>query len=118
MSAIYVQTNDADTNEVVAFARDDDGRLSPVGSFATGGRGSGEPHLPSQGSIVASRSRLLVANAGSDDVSLFEFGADEPRLVGRSPSGGTVPRSIGVHGDLVCRLLLEKKKEFAYITLK
>src|SRR4051812_46593027 len=101
MNAVYVQTNDAEANQVVAFARADDGRLASIGSFATGGRGSGEPHLPSQGSIVVAGSRLLVANAGSDDVSVFELGSDGPQLVARSASAGTAPRSIAVHGDLV-----------------
>ena len=100
MHAIYIQTNNADANEIVAFASDEEGRLAPGGSFATGGRGSGEPHLPSQGSIVAAGSHLLVANAGSDDVSVFALGS-EPRLVGRFPSGGAAPRSIAVHGSLV-----------------
>jgi len=101
MNAIYLQTNDGESNEVVAFARDDDGSLTHGGSFATGGRGSGEPHLPSQGSILVAGPHLLVTNAGSDDVSVFALGEDEPRLVGRAPSGGTAPRSIAVDGDVV-----------------
>ena len=51
-AAVYVQTNDATENEVVAFERRADGGLAPLGRFATGGRGTGEPHLPSQSSIV------------------------------------------------------------------
>jgi hypothetical protein len=46
---VYVQTNDAEANEVVAFARGKDGGLTGAGSYATGGRGNGDPHLPSQG---------------------------------------------------------------------
>jgi 6-phosphogluconolactonase (cycloisomerase 2 family) len=100
MQAVYVQTNDAEANALVAYAREDDGTLKPVGRFETGGRGSGTPHLPSQGSVVVAGDRLIVANAGSDDVSLFAL-ADPPRLVSRTPSGGSAPRSIAVHGDLV-----------------
>ena len=53
-TAVYVQTNDATKNEVLAFERGADGGLSPLGRFDTGGRGTGEPHLPSQSSIVLS----------------------------------------------------------------
>ena len=51
---VYVQTNDAERNEVIAFERSADGRLSPLGSFDTGGRGTGKPHLASQSSLVLS----------------------------------------------------------------
>jgi len=101
--AVYVQTNDATENEVVAFARGDDGRLAPLGRFGTGGRGTGEPHLPSQGSLVLSEdgSRLLVVNAGSDDVSLFAVEAGGLVLADRVGSGGARPTSVAVRGDLV-----------------
>jgi hypothetical protein len=47
---VYVQTNDADHNEVVVFARRAGGELERRNSFLTGGKGSGERHLPSQSS--------------------------------------------------------------------
>jgi 6-phosphogluconolactonase len=101
--AVFVQTNDAETNAVVGFARADDGSLSDLGTFATGGRGNGTPHLPSQGSLVATGdgTRLLVANAGSDDISVFAVSADGLALADRVASGGSVPRSVAAHGDLV-----------------
>src|SRR5207248_1571052 len=99
--AVFVQTNDAGANSVLVFARDGEGRLSPHGSFATGGRGNGTPHLPSQGSVVTADGRLFVANAGSDDVSVFEIGADALTILGVTPSGGASPRSIAAHADLV-----------------
>jgi 6-phosphogluconolactonase (cycloisomerase 2 family) len=102
MTAVYVQTNDADENAVVAYTRAADGSLTARGSYPTGGRGSGQPHLPSQGSLAVAGGHLLVANAGSDDVSLFAIDArGEPRLASRTASGGSEPRSIAVHGDLV-----------------
>ena len=87
VDAVYLQTNDAEKNEVVAFRRSADGTLSTLGTYATGGRGTGKPHLASQGSIVAAGDRLLVVNAGSDDVSLFAvtpdgLGAARPRRLG------------------------------------
>ena len=67
-AAVYVQTNDATENEIVAFSRAEDGTLAPLGRYSTGGRGTGQPHLPSQGSVVLSEDGrwLLVVNAGSD----------------------------------------------------
>ena len=79
-AAVYVQTNDAAENEVLAFERGADGRLAPLGRFATGGRGTGKPHLPSQSSIVLSGDgrQLLVVNAGSDELSLFAVEGGRP----------------------------------------
>ena len=96
VNAVYLQTNDAEKNEVVAFRRDADGRLSSLGSYATGGRGTGKPHLPSQNSIVVSGDRLLVVNAGSGDVSLFAIASDGLSLLDRDPSGGSMPTSLAV----------------------
>ena len=100
---VYVQTNDAERNEVIAFDRSGDGRLSSLGSFDTGGRGTGKPHLASQSSVVLSDdgSWLLIANAGSDELSLFAVEPDGLRLAGRVSSGGSAPTSVAVHGELV-----------------
>jgi 6-phosphogluconolactonase len=102
-AAIFVQTNDAAANEVLAFERGADGSLAPLGAVATGGRGTGVPHLASQSSIVLSADGgwLLVVNAGSDDVSLFAVQADGLRLADRVASGGLTPTSVAVAGDLV-----------------
>ena len=61
------------------------------------------PHLPSQGSVVLSGDgrHLLVANAGSDDVSVFAVGTDGLTLAATVASGGAAPRSIAVHDELV-----------------
>jgi 6-phosphogluconolactonase (cycloisomerase 2 family) len=97
---VYVQTNDAEQNEVVAFTRSADGLLARASAVRTGGRGTGKPHLPSQSSVVVRGDRLLVTNGGSGDVSLLAIEAAGLRLVDREPSG-TTPTSIAVHGDLV-----------------
>jgi 6-phosphogluconolactonase len=101
--AVYVQSNDAAGNEVLAFERQADGRLASRGRFATGGRGTGKPHLASQGSIVLSDDggRLLAVNAGSDQLSLFAVEDDGLRLVDCAASGGRTPMSVAVRGDLV-----------------
>jgi 6-phosphogluconolactonase len=103
MPAVYLQTNDAADNEVVAFDRDADGALAALGRFSTGGRGSGEPHLASQGSVVlADDARaLLVTNAGSDELSVFAIASDGLRLTDRVASGGANPTSVAARGDVV-----------------
>jgi 6-phosphogluconolactonase len=101
--AVFAQTNDAAANEVVAFARGDDGTLERIAAFATGGKGTGTAHLASQGSVVlADGGRLLlVANAGSADVSVFRIDSDRLTLVDRQGSAGAMPTSIAVHDRLV-----------------
>ncbi len=106
MNRIYVQTNDAERNEVIAFDRSDDGRLQQLGRYETGGRGTGTPHLASQSSLALSDDGawLLVTNAGSDELSLFAVEADGLRLAKSVPSGGSAPTSVAVRGDLVYAL--------------
>jgi len=102
VGAVYVQTNES-SNRVVVFERGDDGALSQGSAYATGGAGSGVPHLTSQGSVVLSSDGgfLLVTNAGSDDVSVFGVdAADGLVLVGQSPTG-PAPKSVAEHGGLV-----------------
>jgi 6-phosphogluconolactonase len=101
--AVYVQTNDAARNEVIAFRRYDDGRLEELGRVATGGRGTGKPHLTSQGSVTLSQDGrwLLVADTGSDQVTLLAVtdGGVEP--AGQVSSGGSAPQSVAEHAGLV-----------------
>src|SRR6266487_4845330 len=101
--AVYVQSNDATDNEVVAFSRVDDGALAPLGRYSTGGRGTGLPHLASAGSVVLTDDGrwLLVVNAGSDEVSLFAVEPGGLRLADRTGSGGSKPTSVAVSGALV-----------------
>ena len=98
---VYVQTNDADHNEVVVFARRGGGALERLDSYLTGGKGSGEPHLPSQSSVALEGDRLFVTNAGSDDVTVLTAAGDNLALLDRVGSGGSTPRSVAVHGDRV-----------------
>ena len=99
--AVYVQTNEPE-NAVMAYRRGDDGALTRLGSFATGGAGDAKPHLTSQGSVVLSSDgrHLLVSNVASDDVSVFAISEDGLELVGRTPTGAA-PKSIAEHGGIV-----------------
>jgi YVTN family beta-propeller protein len=100
--AVYVQTNESDGNRVIAFKREDDGSLTELGAYDTGGRGDGKPHLTSQGSVVLTGdgSHLLVTNAGSGDVSVFVVDADGLSLVS-TVATGSAPKSVTEHDGLV-----------------
>ena len=100
----YVSTNATTGNAVVAFARYEDGALSKIGEFSTGGLGTGggvDP-LESQGALVVSgdHRRLFVVNAGSNSISTFGVADDASlSLLGTVSSGGSVPLSITVVGN-------------------
>jgi 6-phosphogluconolactonase (cycloisomerase 2 family) len=106
--AVFVQTDAASGNRVVAYHRAADGALSPAGSYPAGGLGgvlggSVVDHTASQGSLTYDpRHALLYAvNAGSDTVSVFAVSGDHLALRQVLSSGGTFPVSVAVHGDLV-----------------
>jgi 6-phosphogluconolactonase (cycloisomerase 2 family) len=103
--AVFVMTNAADRNEVIAYHRNADGSLKKGHSFPTGGRGSGgvtDP-LGSQGALTLTRdhSFLLAVNAGSGDISVFRVRGAMLSLVDEIPCGGSEPVAIAQHGDLV-----------------
>jgi 6-phosphogluconolactonase (cycloisomerase 2 family) len=100
LRTVYVQTNEQD-NRVIAFRRAEDGSLSRLGEFPTGGAGDGVPHLTSQGSVVLTAGgRLLVANAASGDVSVFAAAANGVELLGTTTTG-SAPKSVAEHDGLV-----------------
>jgi 6-phosphogluconolactonase (cycloisomerase 2 family) len=100
--AVYVQTNEADGNRVLAFRREADGSLSELGAYATGGVGDGKPHLTSQGSVLLTGdgSHLLVTNAGSGDLSVFAVHSDGLSLVEKVATGAA-PKSVAEHEGVV-----------------
>jgi 6-phosphogluconolactonase (cycloisomerase 2 family) len=103
--AVFVMTNAASSNEVIAYKRNADGSLEQARSFPTGGRGSGgvtDP-LGSQGSLTLTddRSFLLAVNAGSGSISVFRVHGNRLSLVDRVPCGGSEPVAVAQHGNLV-----------------
>lgn len=119
--AVYGMTNAAEGNEIVAWSRNAQGRLTPLGSFATGGLGSGgglDP-LGSQDALRLSDDRrwLFAVNAGSDDVSVFRVTAGGLELVDRFPSGGSFPVSVTQRGDRLYVLNAEGDGSLAGFTL-
>jgi 6-phosphogluconolactonase (cycloisomerase 2 family) len=101
--------NDATTgNQVIAYRRADDGQLTRLAVYDTGGLGgvlggSVVDHLASQGSLTydARHGLLYAVNAGSDTVSVFAVHGDRLELRQVIASGGTFPVSVAVHDDLV-----------------
>jgi 6-phosphogluconolactonase len=102
---VYVMSNAADRNEVIAFSQSPDGHFYQTGRYDTRGRGSGgitDP-LQSQGSLTLSRDHTLLfaANAGSGTVSVFRVFRSSLFLVDQVPSGGSEPLSVAQFGNLV-----------------
>jgi 6-phosphogluconolactonase (cycloisomerase 2 family) len=93
--AVYTLSNAADGNAVLVFHRAADGTLTPAGSVATGGLGTGSG-LGSQGAVVLSNDRrwLFAVNAGSNDLSVFTLRRGELVLTDRVASGGVLPVSV------------------------
>lgn len=102
--AVYTMSNDATSNEVIAFSRGHDGALTPAATFSTGGAGTGAG-LGSQGALRVAKVRghryVIACNAGSDEISLLEVHRNGLDLVDTAPSGGDQPISVTVHGDIV-----------------
>jgi len=104
---VYVDDNTAGTNTIGAFDRHADGTLTPQpGSpFAAGGAGSGAG-LAEQGAIqITPDGRFVIAvDAGSNQISVLRIlGNGSLSLVpgGIVSSGGILPDSVAVHGNLV-----------------
>jgi 6-phosphogluconolactonase len=102
VGAVYALTNAPAGNAVMVWDRAADGSLTPAGSYATGGRGSGAG-LGSQGAIILSNNNrwLFAVNAGSNDISAFRVDDHGLTLISQVPSGGTLPTSLTVNHDLL-----------------
>jgi 6-phosphogluconolactonase len=103
--AVFVMTNAADKNQVLAFERAANGTLTYSQTVDTEGRGSGGVNDPleSQGSLTLSQdhSLLFAVNAGSGTVSVFRVHGSDLDLSGKIDSGGSQPVAVAEHGNLV-----------------
>jgi 6-phosphogluconolactonase len=104
---VYVNDNTAGSNTIGAFDSHADGSLTrePGSPFAAGGAGTGAG-LASQGALQISPDGrfLIAADAGSNQVSVLRISHHGSlRLVrgGVVSSGGVLPVSVAVHGNLV-----------------
>ncbi len=100
VGAVFSSTNSALGNAVLMFRQDKAGRLTPIGTYFTGGRGTGGG-LSNAGALAFSADRrfLYVVDAGSSDIAVFAVSKTKMSLLGRIPSGGTTPVSLAVHGS-------------------
>jgi 6-phosphogluconolactonase (cycloisomerase 2 family) len=101
-ATVYTLSNAATGNAVLAFHAHD-GALTPSGTFATGGLGTGAG-LGDQGALTLADGGtvLLAVNAGSNSLTALRVAEDGTlKVVSTVPSGGSTPVSVTVHGDLV-----------------
>lgn len=103
---VFVQTNDFLGNSIRVYERDGAGVLTFSGEFATGGLGGTTLNPPvdplaSQSSLVYHDGLLFAVNAGSNTVTLFRVRGTELERLQEIWSGGLLPVSLDVHGDLV-----------------
>jgi len=103
--AVFVMTNDADSNEVIAYERTPYGTLFSPRRYKTDGRGSGgkvDP-LASQGSLTLSQNQslLFATNAGSGSLAVFRVDGARLFLSDRVPTQGSEPNAVAQHGDWV-----------------
>ena len=117
--AIYVATNKANGNTIVAFVRRADGTYVRLGEYATGGKGTGDLEIPalqkdpshplangddpliSAYGIVATQDgrHLLAVNAGDGTVSLMSVGSDGAlKATNKAKTTDKFPVSIATHG--------------------
>lgn len=102
VGAVYTMTNAPDGNEVLMYKRVADGRLRFAAAYETEGFGSGGG-LGNQGGIVLSDNGrwLLVVNAGSDEISVFDVHRRGLSLTDTAHSGGVRPVSVAISRGLV-----------------
>jgi 6-phosphogluconolactonase len=101
--AVFVMTNAANNNQIVAYKRNSDGSLEEGQTFPTGGRGSGgvtDP-LGSQGALTLNEKHTLLfaVNAGSGNISVFQVRGSTLTLLETVPCGGSEPVAVAQHGD-------------------
>jgi 6-phosphogluconolactonase len=97
---VFTSSNAPEGNAILAFARAQDGSLTPAGSFPTGGAGTGGG-LGSQGAVVRDGRWLFAVNAGSDQLTSFRIGSQGLDRRDLESSNGDQPISLTSHGDLL-----------------
>jgi len=111
---VFVMSNDASENEVVAFSRAENGTLTEIGRYETGGVGSGGFEDTSNAIVLGtaegeaspqqnldSANLLFVPNAGSNTISVFRVDAEGLALVDVEPSNGEKPAGLTVNDGVL-----------------
>lgn len=112
--AVYSMSNARGGNEVAMFSRASDGMLTRVGSFPTGGTGSGSFEDSANGLVLGSTQGesspnnlidtadlLFATNAGSNSITVFKVKKDGLERVEVQDSGGEKPVSVTVNHGLL-----------------
>ncbi len=112
--AVYSMSNAREGNQVIAFSRANDGTLTEVGRFDTGGTGSGSFEDTANGLVLGNASGetspnnlggaaqlLFATNAGSNSISVFSVEKDRLERVEVQSSGGEKPVSVTVSNGLL-----------------
>ncbi|HTX99478.1 MAG TPA: beta-propeller fold lactonase family protein [Bacteroidota bacterium] len=97
---VYTLSNATAGNSILRYSQGESGALSFRGEFPTGGKGSGGA-LASQGSLIRHGEMFFAVNAGSNEISALRETGGGMRLIGKVASGGSMPVSVTVHGDLL-----------------
>jgi 6-phosphogluconolactonase len=100
--AVYTETNSLTDNRIVSFDRMADGSLTMLGSYSTGGLGTGTS-LGNAGGVILTEdgNYLLAVDAGSNEISVFKVKDDSLKLTDKVSSCGIMPISLTVNDNLV-----------------
>ncbi|PSM30675.1 hypothetical protein BVG81_009295, partial [Haliangium sp. UPWRP_2] len=103
VGGVYTISNDTAGNLVYAYARAADGTLTSLGSYSTGGKGTGAD-LGDQGALALdlANKRVFVVNAGDSTISMMSLNGDGSLTkVATVAAGGVKPVSITYYGNYV-----------------
>jgi DNA-binding beta-propeller fold protein YncE len=99
--AVFVQNDRLEGNQVIAYSRSNEGQLTQVGVYDTGGNGgqlegSVVDHTASQGALALDSvdGLLFAVNAGSNTISVFSVTGTTLQLRQVISSGGVFPVSV------------------------
>lgn len=100
--SVYTQTNAAEGNEILVFARGPGDKLKHSQRVQTRGLGTGMG-LGSQGALALTPDGryLYAVNAGSDSISVFARGRPGLLLIDRVASGSDQPIGLTVKRDIL-----------------
>ena len=100
IGTIYTASNATTGNSILGFDQFKNGKLRAIGSTPTGGTGTGKG-LGNQNGLTLSPDRrwLFAVNAGSNEISVFNFKDRQPQFVSKVNSGGIRPVGITIQGD-------------------
>ena len=112
--AVFSATNARGGNEIVAFSRSRNGKLTKVGAYRTGGKGSGSFEDSANGVILASPAGeqspnnlgadgkfLIATNSGSKSITVFRVERRRLQRVEVQDAKGFKPVSVTVNRGLL-----------------